>query len=372
MDALVPDLSLYLVAGRVTATPRPGCTHVGRALEDGVEAEQLGFRRVWLSERFDLKDAGVLLSGIAARTTRLGVGTGALSAASRHAAVTASFGSSMHALYGPRFVLGLGRGTPMMDMPEVRLRDLQHYAAAVRAIWQGEAVDYTPPGKHEPVRLSAVDALEGIPRPEIWYCTYGGPRAAETAAAGGFDGVMLYPFLTVEAVGRAVRRVRRACEAVGRDPSSIRVCHPIVVASGLDEATTRSYAHARLVTYLDWPGHGETLVRSNEWDPALLDRVRGHEQLRSASGRNADQSFHRAELLGVSEVLDDDLVTSSAAIGTAQECVALLNRYRRAGVDEIAIYGSTPQENEDVIAAWRERGPRPHAVAVDAGEREEQ
>ena len=41
-------------------------------IQDGVDAERLGFRRVWLSERYDIKAADVLLSGIAARTERSG------------------------------------------------------------------------------------------------------------------------------------------------------------------------------------------------------------------------------------------------------------------------------------------------------------
>jgi hypothetical protein len=57
---VVEDLGSYLLTGRVTATERPGYTHVGRGIDDAIEAERLGFRRVWLSERYDLKDVGAL------------------------------------------------------------------------------------------------------------------------------------------------------------------------------------------------------------------------------------------------------------------------------------------------------------------------
>jgi len=349
----VEDLSIYLLTGRVTAAERPGYTWVGRGIDDAVDAERLGFSRVWLSERYDLKDAGALLGGVAARTTRLGVGTGALSVTSRNPVVTASLGSTMHGLYGPRFTLGLGRGVPMLDMPECRLADLVAYARAVAGIWRGETVTYEAFGR-PPVRLKALDVLDGIAPPRMWYCTYGGPKAAQAAADPAFDGVMLYPALTVDAVAAAVERIRSACERSGRDPASLRICHPIVVAADLDDVTTRSYAHARLLTYLEWPGHGETVIRANGWDPGQLTKVRGHDLMRAMNDRNADQSYHRAELLRATEVLPDELVGTVAAIGSTQHCVDTVRRFRAAGVDEIAVYGSTPAENESVVKTWRE------------------
>ena len=53
----------------VSRTPAQG-------IEDGVLAERLGFKRIWLSERIDIKNADVILSGVGARTTRLELGTG--------------------------------------------------------------------------------------------------------------------------------------------------------------------------------------------------------------------------------------------------------------------------------------------------------
>jgi 5,10-methylenetetrahydromethanopterin reductase len=70
------DMSAFIIAGAVASqqqdteydtvsrTPAQG-------IQDGVDAERLGFRRVWLSERIDLKWSDVILSGIAARTSRL-------------------------------------------------------------------------------------------------------------------------------------------------------------------------------------------------------------------------------------------------------------------------------------------------------------
>jgi 5,10-methylenetetrahydromethanopterin reductase len=347
---VVEDLSIYLICGRVTAGSNPGFTHVATVLTDAAEAERLGFRRGWLSERFDLKDAGAILGGVAARTTRFGVGTGVWATPSRHPMVAASFGATMNALYGPRFILGLGRGVPLPDMPEHSFSQFVHYAGTVKRLWAGETVEYATGART--TRLRTIDALGGLPKPEIWACGYGRPRMAKAAASDVFDGVMLYPFLTVEAVAGAVERIRNACADRGRDPDSIRICHPIVVAADLDDFTTRAYAHARAVTYLEWPGHGEALAGSNGWDPAVLPLLRGHEQL---AGKNADQDFHRAELLGPAQLVPDEWMEESCAIGSVDHCVERLAEYRAAGVDEIAIYASTPKENERLIGAWRAR-----------------
>lgn len=360
---VVEDLSIYLICGRVTTRREPGFTHVASGLTDALDAERLGFRRAWLSERFDLKDAGAFLGGVAARTTRLGVGTGALAGPSRHPMVTTSFGATMQALYGPRFVVGLGRGVPLPDMPEYRIADLLEYARTLRALWDGRTVEWRPPGGRAPVTLRTVDALGDVPRPQLWYCTYGLPKAAKACADPAFDGVMLYPFLTVDAVRAAVERIRDACADSGRDPESLHICHPIVVACELDDSATRAYAHARAVTYLEWPGHGEALTGSNAWDQSVLTRLRHHRQL---AGKNADQDFHRAQLMEPAKLVPDEWMEESCAIGSVEHCVERLQAYRDAGADEIAIYASTPRENERLIEAWRARaGARnPHVTTA--------
>jgi hypothetical protein len=112
------DLSAYLIAGRLKGsldeTPRyeTDIRTPAQGIEDGVLAERLGFRRAFIAERFDLKEGGALLGGVAARTSRIDVGSGLIAIASRHPLLLAALGATMHAAYGPRLVLGLGRGAP--------------------------------------------------------------------------------------------------------------------------------------------------------------------------------------------------------------------------------------------------------------------
>jgi alkanesulfonate monooxygenase SsuD/methylene tetrahydromethanopterin reductase-like flavin-dependent oxidoreductase (luciferase family) len=240
-------------------------------------------------------------------------------------------------------------------MPEHGFTDFVHYARTVKALWAGGDVEYHAPGSDQPTKLRSVDALGDVPKPEIWACGYGRPKMAKAAADPVFDGVMLYPFLTAEAVRQAVDRIRNARADNGRDPDQVHICHPIVVAPELDEFTTRAYAHARAVTYLEWPVHGEALCDSNGWDARRLTQLREHKQFRTMEGPSADQAFHRAQLMEPARLVPDEWMEESCAIGSVEHCVERLQEYRDAGADEIAVYASTPAENEQLIDAWRNR-----------------
>ena len=82
-----------------------------QGIQDAVEAERLGFRAVFLSERWDIKQADVILSGAAALTSRVELGTAMVCPPTRQPWLMAALAATMQACYGPRFTLGLGRGT---------------------------------------------------------------------------------------------------------------------------------------------------------------------------------------------------------------------------------------------------------------------
>ena len=56
-----------------------------------------------------------------------------------------------------------------------------------------------------------------------------------------------------------------------------------------------------------------------------------------------------------SDLIPDEWVHQSCAVGPAGDCVRKLEEFRAAGADEIATYTSTPAQNAEVIAAWRSR-----------------
>lgn len=347
LEPVVDDLSLYVRGGRLRSS--------AEVIPDAVEAERLGLARLWLSERYDLKEAGALLGGMAARTSRLKLGTAALFPGSRNVLLTAALGATMHSAYGPRFTLGLGRSMGAYirnaNLREITFAELVDYADIIRRLWRGETVDYEGPiGSFK--QLHMADTYDGPP-PEIYSVMLGGPKASKVAAAPLFDGAYLQPFLTVEAVANTVAWIRGECERIGRDPAAVRIVVPLVSAPELPEERVRAYLHARMVTYLGQPGMVEAYARLNGWDPKQADPVRHHELFRQDPER-IDHHFHREDLLEVAKLVPDEWVYETSLAGPIPDCVKKMRAYKAAGIDEICFYGSTPAENAALIRAWRE------------------
>ena len=355
------DFSAFIIAGAVSAdatkfqretegrTPAQG-------IQDGVDAERLGFRRVFLSERWDLKEADVILAGIGARTTRLELATGIIVPTTRHPWMVAALGATMQSCFGPRFVLGLGRGDAGafkgMGIEMTTFKAIVESAKLTRRLWAGESVAYQG-------QLGSFDALQPHetypgPQPPIWIAGFCHEKGA-AAAAEAFDGVILPPMLTPEATAAAVWRIRTACERIDRDPASIRIVQPVVTAPKMDDFEARSISTGRLVTYLQYPYYGDILATANGWDLDVVRRMRAHPQLTSAS-RIGDLTYHRHQMVeGPGSVIPWEWVLDCSAIGTPDECVTSLQRFIDAGADEVTTYGSTPRQNAALIAGWRER-----------------
>ena len=347
LEPQVDDMSAYIQGGRVHSS--------AGAIDDAVEAERLGLRRVWLSERYDLKEAGALLGGMAARTSRLGLATAALFPGSRPPILTAALGATLHSAYGPRFTLGLGRSMgeyiSNANMQAISFQALRDYADIFRRLWQGEWIDYDGPiGTFNGLHMA--DTYDGPP-PEIYSVMLGGPKACKVAASPLFDGVYLQPFLTVEAVHNAVTWIREECERIGRDFSTLRIVQPMVSAPELPEEQARAYMHARMVTYIGQPGMLKVYEKLNGWDPRQADPVRNHEMFGDDPDR-VDHRFHREDLMEVAKLVPDEWVHDTSLAGSLEDCVAKMQAYRDTGVDEISTYGSTPAENAGLIRAWRE------------------
>jgi 5,10-methylenetetrahydromethanopterin reductase len=354
------DMSAFVIAGAVTSQQEESefdtvSRTPAQGIQDGVDAERLGFRRVWLSERIDIKWSDVILSGIAARTSRLEVGTGVIDPTTRHPWTAAAFGATMQACYGERFNMGLGRGDngyfKGTGIKMATFRQMHDYVDILRDLWDGKHVQYDGPvGTFED--LSFAETYHGDP-PAIWFGGFCGPKGAEFAAAKS-DGVILIPMMNPTAVAAAKQHIVDACERVGRNPADIRIAALVVTAPDLDDFEARAISSGRMVTYLQYPGYGEQLCTANGWDLGLLDKIRNHELFEGIK-QVADREFQRHQMMDVASLIPDEYIWDCSAIGTVDECVTNLQRFIDAGADEIVTYGSTPAQNAGLVAAWRDR-----------------
>jgi F420-dependent oxidoreductase-like protein len=146
----------------------------GQAADYVVEAERLGVDFVWSHESWGL-DAATPLAYMAARTSRIRLGSGIMQAGTRTPALLAMTALSLASMSNGRFVLGLGVSGPQViegwhgirfDRPLTRLRET---VEIVRRAVRGERVAYKgqvyelplPGGEGKALRTSA------RPRPDI-------------------------------------------------------------------------------------------------------------------------------------------------------------------------------------------------------------
>lgn len=328
-------LGAYALPGRVL-DPRIG-------IDQAIEAERLGLETLWLSERWGTKDFGVLAGAFSHATDRIRIAAGVTHLQSRHPAMLASMAMTAQALSGGRLALGVGRSVDAMwaavGLPASTNRSIIDSLDIFRRLCRGEKVKYDGPvGSFPSLRLNDVPDQ---PVPPVIFAAIG-PKGLALAGRH-FDGVLLHPFLTPEAVGRSVATVRAAAEEAGRDPASVRIHATVVTASGLPPEEEAAVVGARAVTYYQIPGFGERLALANGWDPARLQELRAHPTLAGIRGA-ADSVRTRAELIQAADALPASWITEAAALGSAAECLATFESYRDAGADELVLHGSTPEQ----------------------------
>ena len=343
MPTSMTELGFYGLAGH-TDSPRD-------LIAEARLAEDLGIGSIFLSERFNVKDAGVMAGAVAAVTEQLGIGTAATNHNTRHPLVTATMATTLHRLSGGRYALGLGRGFDMlfdlMGLPRVTGAQMEDAVGIYRSLWHGTAVvGHDGPAGTYPYLSQDSSFDEDIPVLMMAI----GPRSLELAGRVA-DGVVLHTFMTDETVSRSVETIRRSAEESGRDPASVRVWSVLAtVQDSLPEELRLRKLVGRLATYLQ--GYGEVLVRANRWDLADLERFRTDELVQGYPGAfdaigTVEQLTHLRD-----EVLPASWIAASAT-GDAARCAARIQDQLDAGADSVILHGATPTELAPVLEAWR-------------------
>jgi probable F420-dependent oxidoreductase len=318
-------------------------------LDELAHAEVLGLGTAFISERFNIKEAGALTGAACAATTDIAIVTAATNHTTRHPVVTASWASTLHLLSGGRFSLGIGRGIEAMfrafGMPLATTESLESFARLMRRLWNGETVlnhtDVT--GTYPVLRLDTEFRLD-IPLS----ITAFGPRTLELGGRA-FDNVILHTFFTDETTARAVATVKSAAERAGRDPSSVRVWSCFATVGDHLPADVRlKKTVGRLATYLQ--AYGDLMVSTNNWDPAVLTRFREDPFVRGFAGA-LDAKATTAELEHVATLIPDDWLSPSAQ-GSAAQCATAVRGQLALGCDGVIMHGASPTELEPIIGAY--------------------
>jgi len=193
---------------------------------------------------------------------------------------------TMHCLTGGRFTLGIGRGVRILQeafaMAPITTAQMEDFAGVMRRLFRGETIvgHDGPIGRYPALRLGKEFSAD-IPLGLVAF----GP---DSLALGGraFDQVVLHTFFTDETLARCVRTVKRAAEQAGRDPAQVKVWSCFAtIGDHLSEELRLRKTVGRLATYLQ--AYGDLMVRTNGWDPQVLQRFRADAVV---------QSFHHGGL----------------------------------------------------------------------------
>jgi F420-dependent oxidoreductase-like protein len=234
-------------------------------IEKVLEAERLGFDSVWSAESYG-SDAVTPAAWIAARTTRIHVGTGIMQIGGRTPAATAMTAMTLDALSGGRFRLGLGVSNPQVvegwhgqpfGRPLARTRE---YVEIVRRIFRREkTLDFR--GEYYHIPYAGPDATGlGKPlksilhgRPEIpIYLAAVGPKNVALAAeiADGWIPTFFSP--------RYMKSFREWLDggfrARGGAPTRFDIMPSVAVVVGDDVAACRQPVKAKLALYVGGMG----------------------------------------------------------------------------------------------------------------------
>ena len=148
------------------------------AVEFAIEAEKLGLDVCWVAEAWGA-DAPSPLGYLAARTTRMLLGSGVIQVGTRSPVLIAQTAMTLAHLSGGRFLLGLGasgpqvieglHGTPF-GHPLGRMRET---VTIVRRVFSGEKVSFS--GSHQPRSRCRAASRCGSPC-RRWRCRCTWPR----------------------------------------------------------------------------------------------------------------------------------------------------------------------------------------------------
>ena len=289
----------------------------GEVVECVRVAESLGYESAWVAEGHG-GDQFAILAACATATSRIRLGTGISSVFVRSAPTIAMAAATVDHLSGGRFVLGLGsshrvqvepeHGVPF-DQPVQRLRET---VEVVRALLRDGSVTH----RGKAIRIERFDFWFAPLRREIPIYLAALFRPLLETAGEIAQGVLL-TWATREAGPRAREAVTAGARRAGRNPAEVDVASllPCVVAASRGEALAR--LRPSVAQYAGFfPRYNRLMAESGFPEAAQAIKA----------------AWDRGDREGAARLVPEALIDAVAVAGTAAECRARVEDYRRAGL----------------------------------------
>jgi len=274
---------------------------VGRELDTAIErvklAESLGYESVYVTH-IAARDPFTVLTAYAGATERIRLGTGVTPIYARTPVATAQAAATIDEYSGGRMVLGLGVShrpvvegwySNQIDKP---VREMREYLGAVRAMFRGED---PPQGEKWPTGFRFM-GFE--PRPDLPIYVAGLSPNMLRLAGEVADGVILWLCHPGYIRDVVVPEVTKGREKAGKPLDGFDIVAAVPSAVTDDPAAAREVMRKDLIPYFSLPFYRAMIERSG-FEPDIEKA--------------------------------DGFIDTLAAIGTAEQATAVIDRYLDAG-----------------------------------------
>jgi F420-dependent oxidoreductase-like protein len=315
-----------------------------------LEAERLGFSVAWCAEAYG-NDAATVLTWIAAKTSKIDVGSAIFQIPARTPAMTAMTAATIDTLSDGRFRLGLGVSGPQVsegwhgakfDKPLGRTRE---YIDIIRKAFARERVSYDgehyqlplPDGPGKPLKMIIHPVREYMPI----YLAAIGPKNLELAGEK-CDG-WLAIFYDPEFAKEQLESIRTGMERAGRAdaPFDITPTMPIVVGDDVQAAADPIRGYAAL--YIGGMGS-----REQNFYNRLAVRMGYEKEAKEIQDLYLDRKYDEAAAAVPFEFID-----RTTLLGSVDRIAENMQRLAQAGVTtlNISAYGATQDERIATLRA---------------------
>lgn len=346
-------------------------------LEGAKYFDRNGFEAVWTPERHfhafggPYPNPSVTGATLAAVTERIGIRAGSCVSPLHHPIRIAEDWAVVDNLSNGRVGIAFASGWQPGDFVlqpanyADRKRVMLEQVDQVRRLWRGEKISFRQPSGENV-------AIQTLPRPvqpelPFWVTTSGNPDTYRQA--GELGGNLLTHLLgqSLEEVAYKISDYREARAAAGHDPATGRVTLMLHTLAGGDDNEVRELVRQPMKRYL----------RSSM---ELLFGLTGSPLAANGSCRDAGEALKvdwkklsADEIEAMVEFAFERYFDACGLFGTPATCVRMVERCRRAGVDEIACLLDFGAPTDEVLKSLpflnqvRQQANNPVTAARDGG-----
>ncbi len=261
--ALVNNFGVLLPTRGVLVYAGGGAPRVEQTWQMAETAERAGYDSVWVGDSITSKprmEPLTAMAAVAARTSRVKVGTAVMLNALRHPVHLAHAAATIDNISGGRTILGLGAGRSnnrmfvnehaAVGVPITeRAARMEESIRVMRALWTGEPVSSS--GEFYPLQDVELEPTPVQPSIPLWISSNWVRRGLARVAELGDAWITNVP--SVELFDRCWDRIKQCAGEMGRDPAEIGRCLYISVNLNDDTGTALSEGDQYMQAYYSVP-----------------------------------------------------------------------------------------------------------------------